>query len=52
VGDSIGNAYGSLGLGFDFWRTDWFGVGMQYRAYFVDQPTVHYFNGGIKIGLH
>lgn len=51
AGDSLNNAYGSLGLGFDFWTTDWLGVGMQYRAYFVDQATIHYFNGGIKIGL-
>ena len=52
TGGNRNDPYVNVGLGFDFWVSKWFGVGMQYRSYFVDSGTVHYFNSGIKIGLH
>ena len=50
--DKETSPYMNIGVGFDFWATKWVGVGMQYRAYFVDEGTVHYFNAGARIGLH
>lgn len=52
AGGNRNDPYVNVGLGFDFWVTEWVGVGMQYRSYFVDKGTIHYFNSGIKIGLH
>src|SRR5262245_29748418 len=40
----------NVGLGFDLWPTKYVGVGVHYRAIFIDQGTFHTFASGVVLG--
>lgn len=41
----------NLGLGFDLWPSRYVGVGIHYRALFVDEATYHTFIAGVVLGV-
>ena len=41
----------NVGVGLDLWPSQYLGVGIHYRALFVDQATYHTFIAGVVVGV-